>query len=54
VTSSWGAAYLDASHAFHVQKGKAPHHLDLDPTGTDMAKAEKQLASFATWVAGQS
>lgn len=53
VTGNWDAAYLDARHAIHVQKGKVRYYLNLDPVGTDTAKAEKQLKDLATWVAGQ-
>lgn len=53
VTGNWDTAYLDASHAIHVQKGKVRYYLNLDPVGTDAAKAEKQLKDLATWVAEQ-
>ena len=53
VTGNWDTAYLDASHAIHVQKGKVRYYLNLDPIGTDTAKTEKQLKDLATWVAGQ-
>jgi len=53
VTGNWDTAYLDARHAIHVQKGKVRYYLNLDPIGTDTAKAEKQLKDLATWVAGQ-
>ena len=53
VTGNWDTAYLDANHAIHVQKGKVRYYLNLDPIGTDTAKAEKQLKDLATWVAGQ-
>jgi len=53
VAGNWDSAYLDASHAIHVQKGKVRYYLNLDPIGTDTAKAEKQLKDLATWVAGQ-
>ena len=53
VTGNWDTAYLDAGHAIHVQKGKVRYYLNLDPIGTDTAKAERQLKDLATWVAGQ-
>jgi hypothetical protein len=53
VTGNWDTAYLDARHAIHVQKGKVRYYLNLNPIGTDTAKAEKQLKDLATWVAGQ-
>lgn len=53
VMGNWDTAYLDASHAIHVQKGKVRYYLNLDSIGTDTAKTEKQLKDLATWVAGQ-
>jgi len=53
VTGEWDTAYLDSVHAIHVQKGKVRYYLNLDPIGTNTAKAEKQLKDLATWVAGQ-
>jgi hypothetical protein len=53
VAGNWDTAYLDASHAIHVQKGKERYYLKLDPIGDDTAKAEKQLEDLATWVGGQ-
>lgn len=53
VAGNWDTAYFDAHHAIHVQKGKERYYLNLDPIGTDAAKAEKQLKDLATWVAGQ-
>ena len=53
VTGNWDTAYLDSHHAIHILKGKARYYLNLDPIGTDTAKAEKQLKDLATWVAGQ-
>ena len=53
VAGNWDTAYLDAKHAIHVLKGKVRYYLNLDPIGTDTAKAEKQLKDLATWVAGQ-
>jgi hypothetical protein len=53
VTGNWDNAYLDARHAIHVQKGKVRYYLDIDPIGTDTAKAEKQLKALATQVAAQ-
>lgn len=53
VTGPWDSAYLDRSHAIHVQKGKARYYLNLNPIGADTAKADKQLKDLATWVAGQ-
>lgn len=53
VTGNWDTAYLDAKHAIHVQKGKMRYYLNLNPIGTDTAKAEKQLRDLAVWVAGQ-
>jgi len=53
VTGNWDAAYFDANHAIHVQKGKARYYLSLSPTGADASRAEKQLTDLATWVAGQ-
>jgi hypothetical protein len=53
VAGNWDIAYLDAHHAIHVQKGKVRYYLNLNPIGTDAAKAEKQLITLATWVAGQ-
>ena len=53
VTGNWDTAYLDAKHAIHVQKGKVRYYLNLDPIGTDTAKAEKQIKDLAEWVAGQ-
>jgi hypothetical protein len=46
-------AYLDASHAIHVQKGRVRYYLNIAPVGTDTATAEKQLQALATWVAAQ-
>jgi hypothetical protein len=53
VTGDWDTAYLDPVHAIHVLKGKVRYFLNLDPVGTDTAKAEKQLKDLAAWVAGQ-
>lgn len=53
VTGNWDTAYLDSSHAIHIQKGKVRYYLNLNPIGTDTAKAEKQLKDLATSVAGQ-
>ena len=53
VAGNWDIAYLDAQHAIHVQKGKMRYYLNLNPLGTDTAKAEKQLKDLASWVAGQ-
>jgi hypothetical protein len=53
VAGNWDIAYLDAQHAIHVQKGKMRYYLNLNPLGTDTAKAEKQLKDLALWVAGQ-
>ncbi|HEV2352512.1 MAG TPA: hypothetical protein VG028_21975 [Terriglobia bacterium] len=53
VKGPWDAAYLDGRHAIHVQKGKVRYYLNLDPVGTDTAKAEKQLQGLAAWVAGK-
>jgi hypothetical protein len=53
VPGNWDIAYLDAKHGIHVQKGKVRYYLNLTPIGTDVAKAEKQLQTLATWVAGQ-
>lgn len=53
VTGNWDSAYLDASHAIHVQKGNVRYYLNLDPIGSDKAKADKQLTDLATSIAGQ-
>jgi hypothetical protein len=53
VAGNWDTAYLDAGHAIHLQKGNVRYYLNLDPIGTDTAKAERQLKDLATWVAGQ-
>ena len=53
VTGNWDTAYLDSTHAIHIQKGKVRFYLNLNPIGTDTANAEKQLKALAAWVAGQ-
>jgi hypothetical protein len=53
VAGNWDIAYMDAHHAIHVQKGKVRYYLNLNPVGTDAAKAETQLTALAAWVAGQ-
>ena len=53
VAGNWDSAYLDSRHAIHVQKGNVRYYLNLNPIGSDTAKADKQLTDLATSVAGQ-
>jgi hypothetical protein len=47
------SAYLDSSHAIHVQKGKVRFYININPVGTNTAQEEKQQKALAAWVAGQ-
>ena len=53
VAGKWDSAYLDSRHAIHVQKGNVRYYLNLNPIGSDTAKADKQLTDLASSVAGQ-
>jgi len=53
VAGNWDSAYLDSKHAIHVQKGNVRYYINLNPIGSDTAKADKQLTDLATSVAGQ-
>ena len=49
----WDLAYVDASHAVHVQKGKVRYAFKLTPLPSDSSKVDKELADLAALVAGQ-
>jgi hypothetical protein len=47
------AAYIDASHAIHVLKGKVRFYINIGSVGTYTPAIEKQLTDLATAVASQ-
>jgi hypothetical protein len=53
VAGKWDSAYLDSRHAIHVQKGNVRYYFNLNPIGSDTAKADQQLKDLASSVAGQ-
>jgi hypothetical protein len=45
------SAYIDASHAIHVLKGRVRYYISIDSGGTFTAAKEEQLKDLATSVA---
>lgn len=46
-------AYFDRDHAIHVRKGKVRFYINLNPRGSPIATAERQIKDLASRVAGQ-
>jgi hypothetical protein len=47
------AAYLDANHGVHARQGRVRYYINILPSGTYDAQAEKQLTDLTAYVAAQ-